>query len=565
MKDVELFVHVGAPRTGTSFLRKNVFPRLEGIHFKNKETDPSALNKFFESIAHYGDGDELSEALPSAMPHLEAGKYLVSEEHFLWSVYHMMGNVRSRAGLLKKAVPDAKIILTIRRQPEYLNSIFSYFQNLDRSHLGRQMKSIEDMVNVAREFDSGSIFWLRNIPCGLGFYEKLKLIDINENYFNRDLRHFIAADFSWYRLYSIYADFFGRDKILVVPQEIWSVSPMEGVTELEKFFRENIQHDQINFNDKVNPSSTRCKGSLSGDEKKRFEDYIMSLVSESNNRLSTELEGIDLGKLGYCDKHSTEQRILHLGFATNQETVISKETLHLVNRAREIFLRVGLLRTLQLLRKTVLHRISQRGIIKKKLYKYWQLTLDRVRGTDFERIESVKKLRLRPDSSEQYEASKPFELEKVFRGLDLPKDCVAIDFGAGKGKIVWFLSKLPGIKKVIGVELSPDLVQIAQENLEKVKAKDYELINLDVCNLTDEIIGGATLFYFYNPFPRKIFEKVFWAIEDSLRKRRVKRAILVYFNPLCDDIITCSRLLKSRRVYANSISNAPTHVYELGV
>jgi hypothetical protein len=108
-------------------------------------------------------------------------------------VYHMMGNVGSRALILKKALPNAKILLTIRRQPEYFISIFSYFQQLERWHLNGKMRSIKNMLNVTDPITSMRIHHRWGVPLGMEIERKLATYSIDEKYFNRHWRNFMVA------------------------------------------------------------------------------------------------------------------------------------------------------------------------------------------------------------------------------------------------------------------------------------------------------------------------------------------------------------------------------------
>jgi hypothetical protein len=62
-QDSQFFVHIGAPRTGTSFLRSEVFPNVANVTFEDKGTLSTEMTNFFASISHWGDGDELSASL----------------------------------------------------------------------------------------------------------------------------------------------------------------------------------------------------------------------------------------------------------------------------------------------------------------------------------------------------------------------------------------------------------------------------------------------------------------------------------------------------------------------
>ena len=230
---MDLYIHIGAPRTGTSFLRKFIFPYFKDTSFYNKQgiltREEQEAVDFFSIISHYGDGDELSNSLNNLkIPSFSnKKKMLISEEHLIWSVYHMMGNIGSRALLIKKYFTDTKIILTIRRQPEYFISIFKYLQSYDNSHIKHQMKSIFQMLNLFEELSNLEVSRYGKLPVGIKLETQLSLFNIDEYYFMRKMRHFMSADFSWFRIYEIYTELFGKNNVLVLPQEMLLNEPQK--------------------------------------------------------------------------------------------------------------------------------------------------------------------------------------------------------------------------------------------------------------------------------------------------------------------------------------------------
>ena len=220
----KIYIHIGAPRCGTCFLRNKIFPHIKNVKFSNKLNNSAktdALQKLSTWLAHMGDGNELSCSIDNQiLKNLDfSKKILISEEHFIWSVYHLMGNIGSRALLLKSFFPNAKIILSIRRQPEYFISVYKYLQTIETSHLPCKLKNIRSMLNLQIKPLSSHLFTSYKIPIGFETQYKFIPYDQGNTYFNRDLRSFISADLSWMKLYSIYANLFGEENILIIPQE----------------------------------------------------------------------------------------------------------------------------------------------------------------------------------------------------------------------------------------------------------------------------------------------------------------------------------------------------------
>ena len=112
-----------------------------------------------------------------------------------------------------------------------------------------------------------------------------------------------------------------------------------------------------------------------------------------------------------------------------------------------------------------------------------------------------------------------FRCMKKFLMPETPNE-VFIDYGAGLGRVVVLAAMLP-FKRVIGIEISPVLVERARENLSrcrvKLRCKDVEILTLDAT--TFEVPTEATTIYFNNPFAGKILAKVLDNIRRSYEKR----------------------------------------------
>ena len=150
-------------------------------------------------------------------------------------------------------------------------------------------------------------------------------------------------------------------------------------------------------------------------------------------------------------------------------------------------------------------------------------------------LETSTKTRLRDlgfDETErvQYEPSPWLVLRRALpKGMVSPDD-VFLDFGSGKGAVVLQAAQLP-FRKVIGVELTPQLHAIARENLARalptLRCKDVELVNSDA--LDYRVPDDVTVVYFYNPFYGGVFAKVVDELKASLARRpRTLRIVYMY-------------------------------------
>ena len=119
-----------------------------------------------------------------------------------------------------------------------------------------------------------------------------------------------------------------------------------------------------------------------------------------------------------------------------------------------------------------------------------------------------------------------------------------IDLGSGKGRTLLMASEYP-FRKIIGVELLPELHEIAQENLARYKNKSQK------CRALQAICGDAVDFDFpdeplviflFNPLPEAGLSTVMAHLDASLRVH--PRAVYVlYHNPLLASVICASAVL----------------------
>lgn len=122
------------------------------------------------------------------------------------------------------------------------------------------------------------------------------------------------------------------------------------------------------------------------------------------------------------------------------------------------------------------------------------------------------------------------ELDYVIRSLDVPKRSVVLDLGSGKGIAALTLAK--HFSQVIGVELNPELVQIANSNVSKVGVKNISILCADVRDLGPEI-DLVNYIYLFNPFPTEVMQPALQRVKESLG-RNPRPLTVVYKYPVCD-------------------------------
>jgi ubiquinone/menaquinone biosynthesis C-methylase UbiE len=124
----------------------------------------------------------------------------------------------------------------------------------------------------------------------------------------------------------------------------------------------------------------------------------------------------------------------------------------------------------------------------------------------------------------------------VFKSLRIPEGSVVVDLGSGKGGAVMTLSELP-FAEIIGVEISPTLIDIAMHNVARLGLRDIRFVQSDAADFTD--FDRVTHIYMYNPFPCQVVARVMANIARSAGPD-ARDLTLIYRNPVCDATIQAS-------------------------
>ena len=142
-----------------------------------------------------------------------------------------------------------------------------------------------------------------------------------------------------------------------------------------------------------------------------------------------------------------------------------------------------------------------------------------------------------PDRVE-YAPSSWFFLRRMMRGLSPTQQDVFVDFGSGKGRMVYMAAHRHAFKRVVGVEISEHLNLVAVQNIERsrrrLRCTDVQVVT---CEATEfEIPDDLTYAFFFNPFVGDVFREVIDNICRSL-DRRPRRLNLLYANPVMHNAV----------------------------
>lgn len=110
-----------------------------------------------------------------------------------------------------------------------------------------------------------------------------------------------------------------------------------------------------------------------------------------------------------------------------------------------------------------------------------------------------------------------------------PRQCTFIDFGCGMGRAIVAAATLP-YQQIIGIDISDRLVSLAQRNVDGMRHRKAEHIQLVVADASRfEIPPSVNVMYFYNPFRGQVLEKVVGNIRASF-ERTPRPICVIFFN-----------------------------------
>lgn len=126
-----------------------------------------------------------------------------------------------------------------------------------------------------------------------------------------------------------------------------------------------------------------------------------------------------------------------------------------------------------------------------------------------------------------------------------PNKFAFVDMGSGKGRALLVASEFP-YAKIVGVELSTHLHQIAEANVKRFKPPSQQCaaFELHCMNVVDYDFGDEPLVLFlFDPFGRETLESVIANLETSLRATP-REAYVVYICPRFEDVLGQSPALR---------------------
>ncbi|HYY31829.1 MAG TPA: methyltransferase domain-containing protein [Chthoniobacterales bacterium] len=191
-------------------------------------------------------------------------------------------------------------------------------------------------------------------------------------------------------------------------------------------------------------------------------------------------------------------------------------------------------------------------------------------GTDTARWVEIDTLRVESEHKKDaltYIPTQVTPLRTVLRKLDLPKDGVFVDLGSGKGRVL-LIAAQSGFQRIIGVEFSRELCEIARENVKAFLRKtqieaQIEVIESDVA--TWPIDRRNNVFFMFHPFKINILARFLEHLHSSLTQFP-RKIWLILNNPTDeeDKVLGGFRLFGGTRELKPDGASYPFRVYHNG-
>jgi hypothetical protein len=155
-------------------------------------------------------------------------------------------------------------------------------------------------------------------------------------------------------------------------------------------------------------------------------------------------------------------------------------------------------------------------------------------GIRTEGVVTTRELGFETSEYHRYSPSDYHHFSKVLADIDIRAGCDSfLDFGAGRGRVMIVAARCP-FKRVLGVEISPELATTARENfshaMPRLCCKELEIFCQDAAQFN--IPPDVTVVFFFNPFHGTILDRVFDNLQTSLRERPRSLTVICNLPPL---------------------------------
>ena len=216
-----IYLHVGMPKTATTFLQARCFPYFKGLRYQDKDLK-ELVDRIIYTNPIFLDLKRTKQEADGLLRAMDEESQLISQERLFGNMLRNYYDNVYIAGCLKVVFPNAKLIIIIRRQDELAESI--YKQSLQSCHHQR-INSFLNYRNRTFE-DSCDQLGLPNLD--------VKQIDLH-------------------RYVQNYVEHFGRDNVCVLPYELLRhdqrafLEKLAAALDVEPFYPANNYHENRGY------------------------------------------------------------------------------------------------------------------------------------------------------------------------------------------------------------------------------------------------------------------------------------------------------------------------------
>ena len=216
LAEKQIFLYVGPHKSGTFYLRDQIFPYVEDI-YDVRTRDGYVIDRLLDATAEnplFLDTAALKQELDERLGSVDEAKIVISNPDFfgayeqmatpsLFSTKQFWDNAH-KTRLLSELFPAAKVILTPRRQDTWIES---YYRGVLKSAL---TVSLENFVSPDLDIRAANTALAQRPACDL-------------------------ASLDWSVYIANYFGIFGRENVLVIPNEMLLLDTSEALDRLYDF------------------------------------------------------------------------------------------------------------------------------------------------------------------------------------------------------------------------------------------------------------------------------------------------------------------------------------------
>ncbi|HSA06212.1 MAG TPA: sulfotransferase [Candidatus Gastranaerophilales bacterium] len=277
----QVIIHVGLPKTASTYLQDMFFPFLKDVYFcyRNVKTNNDPLQEYNRKLRNYFPVDVSQEknAIYEYINNLHESNIILSDEIF-------STNCEYYTDYLKPIFPDAKIILCVREQTDWLESLYKHHITTGKSNI---------VVDYFLKLNAFNCNWLDKYKHYVNNFGKENVLVLPYEMFKKDKSQFFKMFFEFTGI-----EYFYPENKLVRSAPSFSSLILKSLI----YNPANIQHNKfIQLLIKFLDNFIKIKGDFI--DKKR-KGLIKSYYSNFNKELSEHI-GIDLKKYGYIAEELT--------------------------------------------------------------------------------------------------------------------------------------------------------------------------------------------------------------------------------------------------------------------